>query len=157
MTRVRDVIKQARTTVDQNLEDPNTYRSNKDESWIYDHFPKYEGNVKPRIGFYTGAIGHPQVGLGDVTTYDMGDMNAAVFVKRGDSYDFDNDGDNEPAEDLLAYLVDEVKNIIEDNQSDFTSLGNDVKYVKPVDTANPVRPENQNWIFQQVSFEVRID
>jgi len=157
MTRVRDVIKQARDTVNQNLEDPNSYRSNQGETWIYDHFPKYEGNTKPRIGFYTGAIGHEQVGLGDVTTYDMGDINAGIFVKRGDSYDFDNDGDNEPAEDLLAYLAEQVKLIIEDNQGDFTSLGDDVNYVKPVDTANPVRPENQNWIFQQISFEVRID
>lgn len=157
MTRVRDVIKQARTTVSNNLQDPNIRRRNNSGTWVFDHFPKYEGNTKPRIGFYTGAIGHPQQGLGGVNTYDMGDMNAGVFVDRKNSYDFNDDGENEPAEDLLAYLINEVKTIIEQNQSDFTFLGNDVNYVKPVDTSQPVRPENQNWIFMQTVYEVRID
>lgn len=158
MTRVREVIEQAVSTVDENLDDPNTSRRNdKNKSWIFDHFPKYQGNQKPRIGFYKGGIGRPQVGLGDVTTYKMADMNCGVFVNRKDYYDFDNDGVNEPAEDLIDYITEKVVTIIEVNQSDFTSLGADVNYVKPLDSNNPVRPENQNWIFQQTPFEVRID
>lgn len=157
VTRVRDVIKQAKTTVEQNLSDPNTARANAGDTWVFDHFPKYKGNDKPRIGFYQGPSSLPQKGLGDVTTYEEGDMNVGVFVSRSNSYDFDNDGNNEPAEDLIAYLTEKVKTIIEDNQDDFTSLGDDVSYVKPVDVNNPVKPENQNWIFQQIVFEVRVD
>lgn len=157
VTRVREVLSQVRDTVNQNLEDPNSYRSNNNETWIFDHFPKYDGNQKPRIGFYKGPSSLPQQGLGGVNTFEEGDINCGIFVDRKDAYDFDNDGNNEPAEDLLDYLVEKVKLIVENNQDDFTSLGEDVSYVKPNDTANPVRPENQNWIFQQITFEVRID
>lgn len=156
MTRTRKVVEKAKEVVEDNIEDPNTSRKNSGKSWVYDHFPKYKGNTKPRIGFYQGPVTPQQLGLGSINTYDVGDINCGIFVNRKNSYDFNDDGENEPAEDLLNYLVNEVKNVIEDNQSEFDSI-EDFEYIRPTDIQNPVRPEGQNWIFQQIVFETRLN
>lgn len=156
MTRVREIIEQAVETVSRELEDPNSYRSNKNERWVFDHFPKYDNKNKPRIGFYKGPAGHSQKQLGSIKADIEADMNCGIFVSRNNSYDFDDDGVNEPPEDLIDYLASEIKYIVEEYQNDFTSIGDDVYYVKLNDSNNPVKPENQSWIFQQLTFEVKL-
>jgi len=142
---------------DSNITDPNTYRKNDGDNWIFSHFPKYgKGNDLPRIGFHKISAQHPQVTLGSTAARTEADIQATIVVKRGKKYDFDNDGENEEEENLSDYLEEKVRDVIENNQSQLQNLGDDVSYVIPID--NIVRkPEGKNIIFQAITFEARID
>jgi len=142
---------------DSNITDPNTYRKNDGESWVFSHFPKYgKGNDLPRIGFHKIGASHLQSTLGSTATDTEGDIQATIVVKRGKKYDYDNDGTNEDEENLVDFLEERVKEVIKNNQSQLQNLGDDVSYVIPTQT-NVRKPEGKNIIFQALNFEVRLD
>lgn len=138
---------------DQNIEDPNSYRKNDGGTWIYDHFPKYGKNSElPRIGFHKVTTLHDPFTIGDITSETNADIQATIVVKRGKKYDFDNDGENEAEEDLLDYLHQRVKDVIEDNQDEIDAIDNDVGYVIPT-SSDTIKPEGKNIIMEAVTFE----
>jgi len=155
MTRVREVIEKMVELSNDNISDPVTQRANDNGTWIFDHFPKYgKGNQLPRIGFHKVTTGHGQYRIGDITARTDTDIQASIMVRKDKYYDFDNDGNNEPGEDLADFLHQKVKDVIEDNQSQLTGLGDDVAYVKTI-SSDTVKPENKNFILEALNFELK--
>lgn len=156
-TYIKQVIGQAVETVEREVEDPNTYRANDGKRWVYDHFPKYGKNAElPRIGFSKVTNDNAPQGISKgVSSQDIADVQASILVRKNKSYDIDDDGTPEPAETVIDYLSKKVRKVIENNQSDFTSIGDDVIHVKPLNSST-TRPEGKNAILEAVTFEVRI-
>ena len=156
MTTVQDVVNEMASIADSNIDDPVSMRANDGKSWVFSHFPKFsQGNTLPRIGFHSVDETHPQVTLGSTDSRVDADIQSTIVVRRGKKYDFDDDGSNEQEEELIHYLKDQVKQVINSNQSQLRSL-KDVSYVIP--TSSTVRkPENKNIIFLALTFEARID
>lgn len=156
LTRVREVIEEMVNTINSNIDDPVTQRRNRGETWVFDHWPRYEGKTLPRIGIHKVTSGHPPRGINSgVNTRTETDVQISIMTRLGKSYDFDNDGSNEPAEDLLDYLAEQVKTVVENNHSNYTGLGNDVKHVI-LQNSDTVRPQDENFIMEAMTYEVRI-
>jgi len=157
LTRTREVISKFVELADSNISDPVVMRANdENSSWIYDHFPKYGKNATlPRIGFHKINTTHDFQGLGNTEFSTIADIQASIMVRKGKSYDIDDDGDNEPAEDIADYLADELKTITEQNQDSFRNISNEVLYVVPI-SSDTVKPENKNIILEAMTFEVRL-
>lgn len=125
-------------------------------SWIYDHFPKYGKDATlPRIGIHKVNTTHDFQGIGNLEFSTIADIQASIMVRKGKSYDFDNDENNEPAEDLADYMADELKTITEQHQDDFRAISDEVLYVVPI-SSETVKPENKNIILEAMTFEVRL-
>lgn len=141
---------------EQNIEDPVSMRANSNESWVFSHFPKFgKGNTLPRIGFHSVDETHPQITLGSTSSRTDADIQCTIVVRRGKKYDYDNDNENEEEENLVHYLKDQVKSVIENNQSTLKNI-EDVSYVIPLNTIVR-KPENKNVIFLSTTYETRID
>lgn len=154
MTRVREIITEAVNIADSEIEDPVTMRDNKDERWIYDHFPKYgQGNTLPRIGFHKVTTQHAPFSIGDITAGTDTDVQGSIMVRKKKSYDIDGDGNAEPAEDVADYLHQKVKDAIEDNQDQIRNLGDDVAYLKP-SGSETIKPEGKNVMLEALAFEL---
>lgn len=155
MVRQRAVIDKFVELANNNIDDPVKPRANKDETWIFDNFPKYDNKTLPRIGFHKVTTTHGFQGIGTSTFSSIADIQASIMVRKNKAYDFDNDGNAEPGEDLADYLHDQVKAITENHQSDFRAL-DEVAYVIPL-SSETIRPENKNFILEAVTFEVRLE
>ena len=156
VTTVQDVVDEMASIADSNIEDPVEMRRNKDESWIYSHFPKFsDGNTLPRIGFHSVDEEHLQVTLGSTRARTEADIQCTIVVRRGKKYDYDNDGESEEEENLIHYLKDQVKTALENNQTQIRNL-QDVNYVIPLNTVVR-KPEGKNIIFMSTTYEARID
>jgi hypothetical protein len=154
MTRVREIIAEAVKIADSNIDDPVSMRENKDERWIYDHFPKYgQGNTLPRIGFHKVTTQHSPFSVGDITSKTDADVQASIMVRKKKGYDIDGDGNAEPAEDVADYLHQKVKDAIEDNQDQISNLGDDVAYLRPT-SSDTIKPEGKNVMLEALTFEL---
>lgn len=153
--RIRDLIDETVTILQDNLTDPVENRRNQNGRFVFDHFPKYgQGNKLPRIGVHKISTSHPQQSVGTVHTDTEADIQVSIMVKRGDKYDFDSDGTAEPEEDLADYLHNEAKKAIEDNQSNYRALtGGD--YVLP-SSSETIKPEGQSFILEALTLDSRI-
>lgn len=153
--RVRDVTEKLVELCRQNIDDPVTMRANSNDTWIYDHFPKYGKNAQlPRIGFHKVSTGHEHQGVGRNNFFnDISDIQVSIIVDSNKHYDFDGDGDPEAEHDLLDYLHREVKEVVQSNQDQFQALEG-VVYVVP-QTSNTTRIEN-NKILEALTLETRI-
>jgi len=156
VTTVQDVVDEMASIAESNIDDPVTMRDNRNESWIFSHFPKYgQGNTLPRVGFHSIDETHPQVTLGSTQSRTEADIQATLVVRRGKKYDYDNDGDNEEEENLIHWLKDRIITEIEENQTQLRNL-EDLNYV--ISQSTTVRkPEGKNVIFMALTFEARID
>lgn len=156
MGNTRDVIKKFKELSEDNIDDPVKARANAGDSWIYDHFPQYgKGNTLPRIGFHRVRSTAEFKGIGNNDLAEIGDLQATILVRKGKEYDINDNGNPLPAEDVLEHLKDKVKDLTVNHQSDFRSLA-DVSYVLPL-RSDQVKPENENFILEAITFETRID
>jgi len=152
--RVREIIEETITVLDEQLEDPISQRSNNDESWIFDHFP-YEQSM-PHIGVHKVGKGYERKGIGQVSSRENADFQVTIRARRKKYYDIDGDGNNEPAEDIIDFFEREVKNVIEDEQDRLRNL-DCVRHVLPVSSNRIGGSENQNWIGTAITYETVVD
>lgn len=111
----QDLVTELTGLFQENIEDPVGSRANKNERFVFDHFPKAKN--LPRIGVHTVATGYNIQTIGQPWTETDADIQVSLLARRGKTFQFGPYNQNKPSEILLDYWERRIKEILQENQS----------------------------------------
>ncbi len=140
MTKTVEVEQELASVLRENLTDPNNERRSNDGAWIFTGKPSNNASF-PYI--LISQLDNQKTGFSIGSTDRFHRHRLQVSIRTGKKTEFDVDGDNEPEGSgyVRSWIAERCDEIVQDNQSRFRDLGDDIYSLLP-DSSNPSSPGN---------------
>jgi len=153
MTFTVEVEKQLKQTLQRELTDPNNNRRGSDQDFVFTEKP---GNYDKTPYILISLLDNQKEGfsIGKTDRFHRHRIQVAVRVGKDNKFDIDGDNELESQGYIKNYWAERCDEIVQDNQSDFRNLGDDIYSLLP-DSSNPQTTGNLTGTVNQYSLRRR--
>lgn len=158
MATTQQVISQVQTVLENSIDDPNNDRSSRsNHPWIKTIPIEFGIAEYPRIHIENVSAVHEGLSVGSTERFVENRFQISVFhsVEQGYRLDVDGDDELESQNRVADYLAKKVVENVNDNQSSFRSLDQNIYSVLSVDEQR-IQDEQNNVIQHTIDFLIKM-
>lgn len=153
--RPQTVVNELRTFLETEIDDPNPDRDGSDQ-WVYTIPINFDLASYPRIHIQTISAPHEGFSIGSTTREVDSLVQVSIFqgTGPGNKLDVDGDGENEEIHNVVDFLAERVIDLINDNQSKWKDLGDNIHYFI-TEEENLIQDEQNSVVQYNITAELR--